>query len=98
MERAMAHTSSSIVRAHVGCVRTHRSHFQYREARVDRRPSDELSELALLVLSSMSTSGRPLRSDAHMRTLGHRLYYSQDHCATEVYRDVGPRSLDIELS
>lgn len=62
-----------------------------------RREAESFTDLQVLVPSSLSPEGAPLWSEAQLTTLAGLLFTVQDHFAAEVYTELSPLRLDMEI-
>jgi hypothetical protein len=62
-----------------------------------RGPTGTVDDVRIVTPSSLSPGGAPLYSAAETQTLGMLLYALQDHFAANVYPDITPLRLDVEV-
>jgi pyruvate, water dikinase len=63
----------------------------------DRGTDDAVTNVTLLQTSSLVEAGTSLWSEERLAELGRLLFVVQDHFETEVYPDISPLELDVEV-
>ncbi|MFT5353879.1 MAG: pyruvate,water dikinase [Polyangiales bacterium] len=62
-----------------------------------RREGSSATDVQVLIPSSLAPGGAPLWSESQLSTLAGLLFLVQDHFAAEVYAELAPLRLDIEI-